>query len=257
MKIIVFSLLIVTSLACYAIESVTATVDTAIRPNDTFFALSSAYYKSDAVSASGIVDSGSFKVDVVTSYTKKTTASSGSNLFRVRVQLLSAADAVIPLAAGKTQLISSEFDMTVNTFTPSKTKNFSFTVTPAAALTSSVSYKIRISIQRDELVNASRVWVNDVASMTKDITLSSSTITVPSLTLQSIETNSLVLAYKPSAAQALIPWKLQSSTTLTSGSFSDVSGVTFVLDEDTDVYEASLPVDTTAQPKRFFRLVAP
>jgi hypothetical protein len=72
--------------------------------------------------------------------------------------------------------------------------------------------------------------------------------------VEQLANQSIRLSY---AKQQIVSWKLQSSTTLTSGSFTDVTGVTFVLDEDTDRYEANVPVNTSTQSKRFFRLVAP
>jgi hypothetical protein len=257
MKLLVITCVFLSSLFTHAIESVAANVDSITLKNDSFFSTTTAYFRKDSASYTSIVDNAIFNLNVVTSYTKKTTASSGSNIFRVRVQLLGATNQVIPLISNETEYKTTKYDVTVNTFKPLVTKSINFSLTPAAALSPGVAYKIHVIIEREELVSAERVWVSDVASMKKDLPLSSTGIPVPNLNIQSVSGGNAFLQYKPNSAQQGVLWKLQASTTLASGSFLDVSGVTFVLDEETDLYEANVPVNTTTQPKRFFRLVAP
>jgi hypothetical protein len=239
----------------YAVELVTASVTTGERKNDSFFSSGSLFYSSDAATESGIVDQNAFKFIVGSTFVNKSTQTYGSNIFRVRAQLLGASLAPVLLSNGKTFVLSSEFAITHFTGTPAITKNTNVTLTPAGALLASVDYVVRITIERSELVNGANAWVSGVASMTDDFPIADpTTVSSPQLKVEQLANQSIRLSY---AKQQIVSWKLQSSTTLTSGSFTDVTGVTFVLDEDTDRYEANVPVNTSTQSKRFFRLVTP
>jgi hypothetical protein len=256
MKFFVITSIFAATVLGYAAELVTATVATGVRKNDSFFSTGSLLYSSDAATDSGIVDANLFKITVGSTYVNKTTQSYGSNIFRVKAQLFGASITTpLLLSNGKTFVLSSEFAITHFTGTPAINKNTNVTLTPAGALLASVDYVVRITIERSELVNGANAWVNDVASMIDDFPIADpSTVSIPQLKVAQFANQAIRLSY---ASQQPLPWKLQSSTTLSSGSFSDVSGVTFLLDEDTDRYEANVPVNTATQPKRFFRLVAP
>jgi hypothetical protein len=255
MKFFVITSIFVATAFSYAAELVTATVATGVRKNDSFFSTGSLFYSSDATTESGIVDANAFNFTVGSTYVNKSTQTYGSNIFRVKAQLLGASSAPVLLSNGKTFVLSSEFPITHFTGTPAITKNTNVTLTPAGALLASVDYVVRITIERSELVNGANAWVSDVASMTDDFPIADpTTVSIPQLKVEQLANQVIRLSY---ASQQPLPWKLQASTTLTSGSFSDVSGVTFLLDEDKDRYEANVPVNTSAQPKRFFRLVAP
>lgn len=258
MKFFVLISLFTATFLGYAAELVTATVATGVRKNDSFFSTGSLFYSSDAATDSGIVDSNLFKITVGSTYVNKSTQSYGSNIFRVKAQLFGASTtSPLLLSNGKTFVLSSEFAITHFTGTPAATKTSNISLTPAAALSATVDYTIRITIERSELVNGANAWVSDVASMTDDFPIAdpTSSVRIPQLKIVELENQVLSLSYETTFGA--IPWKLQSSTTLTSGSYTDVLGVTFVLNEETDHYEANVPVNTSTQPKRFFRLVAP
>ena len=91
----------------YAVELVTASVTTGERKNDSFFSSGSLFYSSDAATESGIVDQNAFKFIVGSTFVNKSTQTYGSNIFRVRAQLLGASLAPVLLSNGKTFVFSS------------------------------------------------------------------------------------------------------------------------------------------------------
>jgi hypothetical protein len=256
MKLLTLTGLFICSTLTHAVESVTATVDSVVLKNDSVFPSSLAYYKASTSGLSNNVNSGFFLLDVKTSYIQKSTGPISSDVFRVRVQLLGANDTVIPLAAGKTQLLTTSYDMNVSTFVPLKNKDFSLVLTPASALDPKISYKIKVSIQREDLVDAAKVWVSDPATMTKDLELFSTVIPFPTLRVSKVA-GVMDLSFEASGVQQSIDWKVQSSTTLASASWTTETGIVFVRESPSNNYKTQTPLNTSTQPKRFFRLVAP
>jgi hypothetical protein len=231
-------------------------VDSVVLKNDSVFPSSLAYFKASTSGLSNNVNSGFFLLDVKTSYIQKSTGPISSDIFRVRVQLLGSNNAVIPLAAGKTQLLTSSYDINVSTFVPLKTKDFSLVLIPASALDPKISYKIKVSIQREDLVEAAKVWVSDPTTMTKDLELFSTAIPFPTLRISKVA-GVLDLSFEASGVQQSIDWKVQSSTTLASASWTTETGIVFVRVSPSNNYKTQTPLNTSIQPKRFFRLVAP
>ena len=256
MKLLLLTGFFICSAISQAVESVTATVDSVVMKKDSVFPSSLAYYKASTSGLSNSVDSSCFSLDVKTSYIQKSTGPISSDVFRVRVQLLGANNAVIPLAAGKTQLLTSSYDINVSTFVSLKTKDFSFVLTPASALDSKISYKIRVSIQREDLVDAEKVWVSDPTTMTEDLELISTTILFPTLRIGQVA-GVLDLSFEASGIQQSIVWKVQSSANLASASWTTETGIVFVRESLSNNYKTQTPLNTSIQPKRFFRLVAP
>jgi hypothetical protein len=256
MKLLTLSGLFICSTLTHAVESVTATVDSVVLKNDSVFSSSLVYYKASTSGLSNNVDGSFFSLDVKTSYIQKSTGPISSDVFRVRVQLFGANNAVIPLAAGKTQLFTTSYDMNVSTFAPLKTKNFSLVLTPATALDPKITYKIKVSIQREDLVDAEKVWVSDPTTMTKDLELLSTAIPFPTLRISKVA-GVLDLSFEASGVQQLIDWKVQSSANLASASWTTETGIVFVRESLSNNYKTQTPLNTSNQPKRFFRLVAP
>jgi hypothetical protein len=256
MKFIVIASIFAVSALSYAAELVTATVGATVRSNDTLFPATRAFYKADATVPSGLTDQGFFKINIASSYVKKTTSSVGSNIFRIKVELLGAADALVPLSNGKTHVLSSEFPITVDTFQPNPTKSHNLTITPASPLLAGTTYKLRVSIERNDLVDSTNVWLSDVASMKKDVPLTVTTVATPSLRIHSLSGNTLKMRFLTTTQiQRSVQWKIEGSTTLATGSFSVVNeAVVLPLSTDPATFEVTLTINKATHPKRFFRL---
>jgi hypothetical protein len=259
MKLFVIAAIYAATALSYAAELVTATVGATVRSNDTLFPTTQAFYKADATVPSGVTDQGFFKLNVASSYVKKTTSSVGSNVFRIKVELLGAADALVSLSNGKTHVLSSDFPITVDTFQPSPTKSHNLTITPASPLLAGTTYKLRVSIERNDLVNSTNVWLSDVASMKKDVPLVVSAGVTPALKLHSLSGNTLKMRFLTTTLiQRSAQWKIEGSTTLATGSFAVVNeAVILPLSTDPATFEVTLTINKATHPKRFFRLQTP
>lgn len=253
----IFLIFVATNLS-YAVELVTATIGATVRSNDTIFPATRAFYKADATVPSGLTDQGFFKLSIASSYVKKTTSSVGSNIFRIKVELLGASDALVPLSNGKTHVLSSDYPITVDTFQPTPTKSHNLTITPASPLLAGTTYKLRVSIERNDLVDSTNVWVSD-AAMKKDVPLTVTTVDTPSLRIHSLSGNTLKMRFLTTTQiQRSAQWKIEGSTTLTTGSFAVVNeAVILPLSTDPATFEVTLTINKATHPKRFFRLQTP